>query len=149
VKLRHWLMFLLLMSIVTWTSRACADEWFSRSGTCFDWRGRWVVDRDQAGSWVGNIDFVHVGGPCGPPTHSRQTDRVRAVIVGDEFLARRGFGPALCMLHGRVQGGEIRGHELCMGTGPTEFTLHLGAREPDERDSEWRDEQREPGPPRR
>jgi hypothetical protein len=149
VRARHWPVFLFSLSmVVLWTSHASADEWFSRQGDCLDWRGRWMIDRDQSGVWVGNIDFLRVGGPCSPPGRSRASYEVRAAIVGDDFFASRRSGDELCMLHGKVQGDEVHGRELCRGNNPWEFTLQLHGREPDERGPERREEWREPEPPR-
>ncbi len=148
MRLQHWLVFLLLTT-APWISHASADEWFSREGACSDWKGRWMVGRDQSGVWVGNIDYIHIGGPCSAPDHSQATQEVRAVIVGEDFFARRRSDPGICLLHGRVRGDEVRGHELCDGTAPLDFTLHLTRGEPEGRDREGHDEWREPEPPRR
>jgi hypothetical protein len=152
MRLQHWQAFLFLLIMTPWISCAYADEWVSRGhGSCFDWRGRWMVDRDQSGVWAGNIDFVHIGGTCTPGTHSLQTDEVRAVIVGGDFFARRNAGTLLCVLHGSVRGEEIRGYEICdNGANVQEFALQLTSREPEWRDGERGERERlEPEPPQR
>jgi hypothetical protein len=45
--------FLSLSMVNPWASGANAEEWESRGGTCFDWAGRWALDRDPSGMWVG------------------------------------------------------------------------------------------------
>ena len=131
---------LLFLSLMTpEISVAYADEWESREGNCFEWKGRWMVDRDQSGVWVGNISFVKIGGPCATGDHLQLTNEVRAVIVGDDFFARRSNGPSACMLHGRVQGEEVRGHELCAGNEPRAFALRLTWRGPEDREPEGRE----------
>lgn len=143
--------FVFLLAALAFSSSARADEWFSRSGACFDLRGHWRVDRDQSGTWTGDMRLIGAGGPCTRPTHSEEIDEVRAVIVGDDFFAQRRnrSGPGICMFQGRLQGDEVRGHEVCSGVAnPMDFTLHLG-RGPDERDEERREERREPEPYRR
>jgi hypothetical protein len=128
-------------------SCAYADDWVSRHGNCFDWKGRWVVDRDQSGAWVGNVDFVHVGGPCSPGTPSRETYNVRAVMAGSDFFAQRQSAATVCMLQGTMRDEEVRGYELCGGwRRPLPFTLRLIRRDRDGREPEWREpEGREPG----
>ena len=143
------LLILFALPALFLSAPAISDEWSSRGhGPCFDWRGHWRVDRDPSGVWVGEIRFRHVGGPCTRPTPGGQTDEVRAVIVGDQFFARRQSQSAVCLLNGRVQGDEVRGRELCTSVnGPMEFTLYLGGRGPgprDDNDDDWRDDQ---GPP--
>jgi hypothetical protein len=110
---------LYLVMMIPWIPRANAEEWESRGGNCFDWQGRWQVDRDQSGVWVGNIDFDHVGGPCLRASHSRDTQSVRAVIVGSDFFARREGGGTLCMIQGTVRNEYAATKSaLAQGLGP-------------------------------
>jgi hypothetical protein len=90
-------------------------EWTSRTGPCFDWEGYWTVEQEQAGEWVGHIDFANIGGPCGPATNKTATFEVRAVIVGQEFFSRRHGALGTCLAHGRIRGDQVRGVELCQG----------------------------------
>ena len=71
------------------TSTVSAEVWFSREGTCGEWRSRWNVQQDPSGVWVGSIDQVHVGGPCGKGNGSRVQSEVHAALVGETFFAMR------------------------------------------------------------
>jgi hypothetical protein len=107
--------FMFLAVLLGGVLPASAEQWVSRHGTCFDWEGRWDVQQEQSGAWVGVIDFVHVGGPCIRGRQAAVTDEVRAFIVGTEFFARRTTGTRLCFFHGSIRNGEARGTELCNG----------------------------------
>jgi hypothetical protein len=106
---------LLCMFLVPMTLPASAEEWNSRGGNCYEWEGRWHVQQEQSGVWVGEIDFLHVGGPCSPATGQYLTNETRAVIVGGDFFGRRTTGASVCHLHGNVRGAEVRGWEQCSG----------------------------------
>jgi hypothetical protein len=88
---------MLLISMIG-VGSAFADVWTSRTGFCFEWEGRWSVTQEQYGLWVGNIEFIHIGGRCVNPTHQIITSPVRAIIAGDEFFGLRGS----CHMHGRL-----------------------------------------------
>src|SRR5690242_4698693 len=79
---------------------ANAETWVSRTGVCFEWEGRWEVNQGPNGMWVGDIEFIHIGGRCANPTHQVVTNPVRAVIAGEEFFGSR--GP--CIMSGRLRG---------------------------------------------
>ena len=91
---------------------ASAETWMSATGLCFEWEGRWSVSQDASGLWVGDIEFIHIGGRCANPTHQTATYPVRAVIVAEEFFGVRGS----CHMNGRVRGNTIRGLEVCAGS---------------------------------
>jgi hypothetical protein len=107
---------LLVLALFFVAPQAEAEEWTSRSGSCFEWEGLWAVQRDQSGVWNGSIDMRQVGGPCVAPADSFMTAEVRAAIVGDEFFARIVLGASgSCLANGRVQGTDVRGFMLCHG----------------------------------
>ena len=93
-------------------SSASAEVWVSRTGLCFEWEGRWSVNQEPTGLWVGDIEFIHIGGRCANPTHQVANYQVRAVIVADEFFGVRGN----CHMNGRVRGNALRGLEVCAGS---------------------------------
>jgi hypothetical protein len=108
--------FLLLWLVVA-VVPGSAEEWTSRSGNCFEWEGRWTVQRDVSGVWVGSLDFQHVGGSCVAPNNSFMTAEVRAATIGEDFYARIVMGAAgSCLANGRIQESEVRGFLLCHGT---------------------------------
>ena len=103
-------------------SSAGADVWMSRTGLCFEWEGRWSVNQQPTGLWVGDIEFIQVGGRCANPTHEVANYQVRAVIVADEFFGVRGS----CYMNGRLRGNTIRGTEVCAGsTDQFPIVIHL------------------------
>ena len=106
---------LVILTLVVWASTASAEVWFTREGTCGEWRSRWNVEQDQSGLWVGSMDHMHVGGPCVQGTGQTYTSKVQAVIVGESFFATRHTGNT-CLYHGQIQGDWVRGFELCEGT---------------------------------
>jgi hypothetical protein len=112
--MRAILLFLILLLGV---APAAGEEWTSRSGGCFEWQGLWRVERDPSGAWVGSFDLQQVGGPCAPPDNSILTGEVSAAIVGQDFFARLNIigAPGPCLVHGRVQGSDVRGFLLCQG----------------------------------
>jgi len=112
---------LLILGIVP----ALGDEWASRNGTCYDWQGYWAVERDPSGVWTGSIDFQQVGGACVAPTNAVASQEVRAVIVGEDFFARRHGGSTACYMHGRIRGDQVRGFEICSGGTEQGFALHF------------------------
>jgi hypothetical protein len=102
---------IIVMSILGIGS-ASAETWMSRTGLCFEWEGRWEVNRDPNGMWVGDIEFIQIGGRCVNPTHQVVNYSVKAVIVGEEFFGVRGS----CHMNGRLRGDTIRGVEVCAGS---------------------------------
>jgi hypothetical protein len=115
-----------LFALLAGMAPASAEEWVSRHGACYEWEGRWDVQQEQSGVWVGGIDLAHAGGPCSAGTDGYYTNEVRAVIVGGDFFARRTTGSAMCYLHGQIRGAEIRGWEMCNGSAaPTAFAVRL------------------------
>ena len=105
---------LVVLALLAGTSTASAEVWFTREGTCGEWRSRWNVEQDQSGLWVGSMDHMHVGGPCVQGTGQRYSSKVQAVIVGESFFALRHTG-GNCLYHGQIQGDRVRGIELCEG----------------------------------
>jgi hypothetical protein len=95
---------------------ATADEWSSRNGVCYEWEGRWELQQQQPGLWVGRIDFVHVGGQCAPsPSGAAFSNEAEAVIVGGVFFARRTAATWSCVMHGTVRADGVSGYEICTG----------------------------------
>jgi hypothetical protein len=124
--------FLLCTLLAIAALPASAEEWISRGhGDCYNWEGRWDVQQEQSGVWVGVIDFVHVGGPCAAETQQVISHEVRAAIVGRDFFARRITGGGFCALHGNIRGSEVRGMEVCSGTTRSlPFAVRLAPPEP-------------------
>jgi hypothetical protein len=106
-----------------------AEEWTSRSGSCFEWEGLWNVQRDQTGIRTGFIDMRQVGGSCVGPTDNVMTAEVRAAMVGNDFFARIVLGASgSCLANGRVQGNNVRGFMLCHGVAQQlTFALRMAA----------------------
>src|SRR4051794_32058674 len=111
------------------TSTASAEVWFSREGSCGEWRSRWNVQQDRSGVWVGSIDQVHVGGPCGQGNGSRVQSEVQAAIVGETFFAMRQTPTGFCSYYGRLREERVGGIELCEAGGaasaPWTFALRF------------------------
>jgi hypothetical protein len=103
-----------------------AAEWSSRSGPCYQWAGRWSVEQEASGVWVGHVDYLHTGGSCEAPTDTAISYPVRAVIVGKDFYAYRTSGAHLCHSYGQVRAEGVSGYELCIGAQtPHPFALRL------------------------
>ena len=120
----------LLFAFLASVAHASADEWSSRNGTCYEWEGRWVVQQTQPGLWMGDIDFVHVGGECsryGEPL----TNEIQAVMIGDVFFARRSAASWSCFMHGKVREGGVAGYEMCAGDPkPLPFAMRFSLTNP-------------------
>jgi hypothetical protein len=74
--------------------------------------------------FVGDFEYAHTGGPCARGDGYRQSDDVRAVIAGNDFFAVRNSQSSMCVIHGSVQGDEVRGYD-CNGEQPKGFALKL------------------------
>lgn len=103
----------LFLFLAAGNSNAMAEEWASRHGSCYEWQGRWTVEQERPGLWVGYIDYVHIGGNCGPGTNATVSFPVRAVIIGNDFFAYRTSGTLPCHAHGQVRAEGVSGFELC------------------------------------
>jgi hypothetical protein len=117
-------LFLCVFVLALGVSSAEADEWTYRTGSCYDWDGRWTVN-EEAGVWIGLIDLEHIGGPCLQSTGQRVTHQVRAVIAGKDFFAYRTSGSFACYLHGQLRNEGVTGFELCQGGMPLPFALRF------------------------
>ena len=136
---------LVALAFVAGTSAASAEVWFSREGTCGEWRSRWSVEQEQSGIWIGSIDQVHVGGPCGQGNGSRVRSEVHAAIVGETFFAMRQTPTGYCSYYGRIREDRARGVELCeTGAGAPSGRWTFALRFPPEggREARQRSEQR-------
>jgi hypothetical protein len=51
--------------------------------------------------------------------------KVRAVTVGEDFFALL-TGAYTCVVHGRIDGENVRGVELCQGASELPFSLRFG-----------------------
>jgi hypothetical protein len=112
------ILLLILIVLIGGSTRARGDSWLGREGNCFEWEGYWTVEQEQSGVWVGNIDYLHIGGPCVPPTNKVAVAAVRAVIAGEDFFAVRTSPSVTCHLHGVIRGERVRGYMLCSGSQP-------------------------------
>jgi hypothetical protein len=107
---------LTILILLSASPSALGDEWASRSGQCFEWRGYWTVDREQSGGLVGYIDLENVGGPCAAASDTRLAANFRAAIVGSDFFAVTTMGSAPpCLWYGSIRGDQARGYTLCPG----------------------------------
>jgi hypothetical protein len=107
-----------VLSIFAWYSSASAAVWESREGQC---EGSWTVDQERSGVWVGDVNYR--GGDCVAASGQTLSFKVRAVTVGEDFFALL-TGPQKCVVHGRIDGENVRGFELCLGT-QSEFPFSL------------------------
>lgn len=116
---------LVVLALTVSASGASAEVWFSREGTCGEWRSRWTVEQDQSGLWSGLVDQVHVGGPCGQGNGSRVRSQVQATIVGNVFFATRQTQTGFCSYYGQIQGDRAGGIELCEGPPTNRWSFAL------------------------
>lgn len=123
---------------------ASAEVWITREGECGDWRGRWEVEQQSDGIWVGTINYRHLGGPCVSGSDEQFRSDVRATIEGDTLFAfRRDDNGQFCGYYGRVQENRIRGVALCELGRRSPFALSFRAGRPDQRQEDnWLDDPR-------
>jgi len=113
-----------------------------RGGTCGEWRSRWSVEQDRSGLWVGWIDQVHVGGPCGQGNGFKVRSQVQAAIVGEVLFATRQTTTGFCSYYGQIRGDRVGGIELCEGPPTGRWTFALRFAPGGEREARQRYEQR-------
>jgi hypothetical protein len=107
---------LVIAAVLCTASAAQAEVWATREGGCGEWQGRWEVEQDQSGVWVGTIDHYQIGGPCERTTGQTIRSEVRAIIAGDNLFAFRGSDNGACSYIAKMQGeNRARGIGICEG----------------------------------
>jgi hypothetical protein len=117
-----------VVALLLSTMQAAAEEWISRRGSCYEWEGIWRVER-QGEVWLGEIEFIQVGGPCARPTGEVVLTEVRAVVTEGYFFAYRTTGSYACHMHGRVRPEGVTGSEQGQNAPPHPFVLQFKPRE--------------------
>lgn len=106
----------LLAALCALASPAMAETWITREGECGEWQARWDVIQETNGVWVGQAEYLHVGGPCAEPTGEIRGSDVRAVIAGSNLFAVRGRpGGGVCTYVMQIGANRGRGFSLCEG----------------------------------
>jgi hypothetical protein len=120
-------------ALVAMISSAHAEVWATREGGCGEWQGRWEVEQDRSGVWIGTIDHYQVGGPCERTTGQAIQSEVRAIIAGDNLFAFRTSENGACSYVAKMQGeNRARGIGICEGV-PKRFGFVIRFRAAEDR----------------
>lgn len=116
---------LIVGSLTMLSMPAAAEIWSAREGQCGEWQSRWNVSQEASGTWLGEIDHVHVGGPCVEGTGQMLRSNVRAIITGDNLFAVRTSGGTLCTHVVRLGENRGRGFTLCENEQRVPFAIRF------------------------